>query len=134
MWNWFRDNAAAIGVLCIVLGLFGGLVKFALVDPMHQRFDAIDQRFDDVGQRFDDVGQRFNDLYKYIDERFNAVDQRFDTIDERFNVVDQRFDSLTSEVSELRKLTARITERISRNEGEIDVIRQQLQTADKPAP
>ena len=113
MWNRFRDNAAAIGVLCIVLGLFGGLVKFALVDPMHQRFDAIDQRFDD--------------LYKYIDERFNAVDQRF-------NAVDQRLDSLTSEVSELRKLTARITERISRNEGDIDVIRQQLQTADKPTP
>ena len=113
MWNWFRDNAAAIGVLCIVLGLFGGLVKFALVDPMHQRFDALDQRFDAIGQRFDD-------LYKYVDERFNAVDQRLD--------------SLTSEVSELRKLTARITERISRNEGEIDVIRQQLQTADKPTP
>ena len=125
MWNWFRDNAAAIGVLCIVLGLFGGLVKFALVDPMHQRFDAIDQRFDDVGQRF-------NDLYKYIDERFNAVDQRFDTIDERFNAVDQRFDSLTSEVSELRKLTARITERISRNEGEIDVIPKKL-PPDAPA-
>ena len=127
MWNRFKDNAAAIGVLCIVLGLFGGLVKFALVDPMHQRFDAIDQRFDAVDQRFDD-------LYKYIDERFNAVDQRFDAIDERFNAVDQRFDSLTSEVSELRKLTARITERISRNEGEIDVIRQQLQTTDKPTP
>ncbi len=118
MWNWFKDNAAAIGVLCIVLGLFGGLVKFALVDPINQRFDAIEQRFDD----FD----------RYIGERFNTVDQRFDAVDQRFDAVDQRLDSLTSEVSELRKLTARITERISRNEGEIDVIPKKL-PPDAPA-
>ena len=112
MWNWFKDNTAAIGVLCIILGLFGGLVKFTLVDPMHQRFDAIDQRFDD----FD----------KYISERFNTVDERFNAVDQRFDAVDQRLDSLTSGVSELRRLTARITERISRNEGEIDVIPKKL--------
>ena len=41
---------------------------------------------------------------------------------------------LGDEVSELRKLTVGIIEPVSRNEGEIDVIREQIQTADKPSP
>ena len=113
MWYWLKDNAASIGAICVVLGLFGGFAKVVVVDPIHQRFDAVDQRFDD--------------FEKYINERFNAVDQRFDA-------VDKRLDGLTSEVTELRKLTTSISERVSRNEGVIDVLRQQLQTADKPTP
>ena len=88
------------------------------------RFDAqdklISQHFEAVNQRFDAVNQRFDAQDKYINQRFDAQDKRLD--------------SLTNEVSELHKLTVGISERVSRSEGEIDVIRQQLQTADKPSP
>ena len=120
MKNWLKDNAAAIGAICVVLGLFGGFAKVAVVDPIHQRFDDFEKYID----------ERFNSVAK----RFDAVDQRFDAVDQRFDAVDQRFDSLTSEVSELRKLTASIAERVSRNEGQILIIREHLQTVDAPAP
>ena len=106
-----------------------------------QRFEAVDQRFVAVDQRFQSVDQRFEAL----DHRFDAINQRFDAQDRRiddlkaemtrrFDAQDERLDRLTDEVSELRKLTVGIIERVSRNEGEIDVIRDQLRTADKPAP
>ena len=84
---------------------------------LHDRLDAQDRYID---QRFEAIEQRF-------DHRFNAVEQRFDA-------VDQRFDRLTDEVSELRRLIVDIGQRVSRNEGQIDVIREHLQIADTPAP
>ena len=77
------------------------------------------------------MDQRFNAQDKLIDQRFNAQDRRIDELKADMN---RRFDRLTDEVLELRKLTVSIIERVSRNEGEIDVIREQLQIADKPAP
>ena len=84
------------------------------------------------------MDQRFNAQDKFIDLRFDAQDRRIDELkadmNRRFDAQDKRFDRLTDEVFELRKLTVSIIERVSRNEGEIDVIREQLQIADKPAP
>ena len=84
------------------------------------------------------IDQRFNAQEKLFSQRFDAQDRRIDDLkagmNYRFDAQDKRLDGLTDEVSELRKLTVGISERVSRNEGEIDVIRQQLQTADKPSP
>ena len=147
-WNWIKDNAGAIMAITIVLGGFSGIIQFGIINPMHQRFDAInqrfdavdqrfdavDQRFDAVDQRFDTVDQRFNDLRAEMNTRFDAQDKymnaRFDAVDERFDAQDQRLQRLEDDVSDLRKLS----DRVSRNEGQIDLIRQQLQTADTPSP
>ena len=71
------------------------------------------------------ISERLDAQDKYIARRFNAMEKH---TDQRFDFVDQRLDRLTTEVSELRKFG----ERISRNEERIDIIRQQLQTADAP--
>ena len=145
IWNWTKENAGAMAAIGgILLGLTG-IIQFGVLNPIHQAFDAINQRFDAVDQRFDAVDQRFDaqdkrldDLKVEINRRFDAqdkhVNQRFDAQDkyihQRFDAVDQRLERLESDVLELRKLS----DRVSRNEGQIDVIRQQLQTADAPSP
>ena len=145
IWDWIKENAGAIAAIGgILLGLTG-IIQFGVLNPIHQAFDAINQRFDAVDQRFDAVDQRFDaqdkrldDLKVEINRRFDAqdkhVNQRFDAQDkyihQRFDAVDQRLERLESDVLELRKLS----DRVSRNEGQIDVIRQQLQTADAPSP
>lgn len=58
-------------------------------------------------------------LHKRLDAQDRYIDQRFDA-------VDWRFDRLTHEVSELRRLIVDLGRRVSRNEGEIDVIRGHL--------
>ena len=135
--NFFARHSDTLITIATIVVAFLGLVTI-----MDQRFNAqnqlIDQRFNAQNQLMD---QRFNG----VDLRFNGVDQRFDGVDLRFDAQDRRidelkadmnrrFDRLTDEVLELRKLTVSIIERVSRNEGEIDVIREQLQIADKPAP
>jgi len=108
--NFFtRHSDTLITIATIVIAFLG------LVTIMDQRFNA--------------VAQRFNAQDKLIDQRFNAQDRRIDDLKADMN---RRFDRLTDEVFELRKLTISIIERVSRNEGEIDVIREQLQIADKP--
>lgn len=57
-----------------------------------------------------------------------------DPINARFDAQDKRLDLLTNEVSELRRLTVSIIERVSRNEGQIDFLREQFQTVDAPSP
>jgi len=52
----------------------------------------------------------------------------------RAKLVDKRIDRLADEVSELQKLTVGIGERVSRNEGRIDVILDQMRAADTPSP
>ena len=113
--NFFaRHSDTLITVATIVVAFLG------LVTVIDQRFNAQDKLID----------QRFNAQDKLIDQRFNAQDRRIDDLKADMN---RRFDRLTDEVFELRKLTVSIIERVSRNEGEIDVIREQLQIADKPA-
>lgn len=66
----------------------------------------------------------------------SPMNQRFDAMErhlgQRFDAQDQRLDRLTDEVSALPQLTASISERVSRNEGQVDVIREQMQTVDAP--
>ena len=130
-WNWIKDNAGAITAtimaITLILGGFSGIIQFGIINPMHQRFDAIDQRFDTVDQRFDDLRAEMNSRFDAQDKNMNA---RFDAVNQRFDAQDQRLQRLEDDVSELRKLS----ERVSRNEGHIDLIRQQLQTADAPSP
>ena len=110
--NFFARHSATLITIATIVVAFLGLVTI-----MDQRFNAVDQRF--------------NAQDKLIDQRFNAQDRRIDDLKADMN---RRFDRLTDEVFELRKLTVSIIERVSRNEGEIDVIREQLRIADKPAP
>ena len=119
-WNWIKDNAGAITAITVILGGFAGIIQFGIINPMNQRFDAIDQRIDDLRA---EMNTRFDAQDKYMNVRFDSVDQRFDT-------QDQRLQRLEDDVAELRMLS----ERVSRNEGQVDLIRQQLQTADAPAP
>ena len=149
IWNWIEDNAGPITVTIAVLGGFAAIIQFSVVRPMQQGFDAVNQRIDDqikyINQRFDAVNQRLNDQNKSINERFDAVDQRFDdqnksinqrfddqnkSINQRFDAQDRRIEDLVEDVSELRKLSDRVT----RNETRIDTLTEQLQTADAPSP
>ncbi|MDE0206614.1 MAG: hypothetical protein OXP66_11370 [Candidatus Tectomicrobia bacterium] len=132
---WLKDNGTVIGALAGVLVAFVAVLQLVVVGPMNRRFDAqeryIEQRFNQqdryINARFDAVDQRF----EAVDQRFEAVDQRFDDLraemNQRFNQQDQRLDQLTDEVSALRALVVGIGERVSRNEGAIGVIREQLQ-------
>ena len=126
-WNWIKDNAGAITAITVILGGFAGIIQFGIINPMNQRFDAMNQRFDAIDQRIDDLraemNTRFDAQDKYMNVRFDSVDQRFDT-------QDQRLQRLEDDVAELRMLS----ERVSRNEGQVDLIGQQLQTADAPTP
>ena len=109
-WNWIKENGGPLATIATLLVAITILFQFGVLNPILQRFDAIDQRFDD--QR----DQRIDDLEIMMNQRFDAVDQRLE--------------GLENDVSELRK----IDDRVSRNEGQIDVIRQQLQTVDTPSP
>ena len=141
-WNWIKENGGPLATIATVLVALTILFQFGVLNPILQRFDAIDQRFDAQDKRIDDLetmmNQRFDAQDKHFNQRFDAQDkyinQRFDDqgkyMGQRFDAVDQRLESLENDVSELRK----IDDRVSRNEGQIDVIRQQLQTVDTPLP
>ena len=153
IWNWIEDNAGPIAVTIAVLGGFAAILQFSVVRPMHQGFNAVNQRIDDqiryinqrlndqnksINERFDAVDQRFDDQNKSINQRFDAqnksINQRFDaqnkSINQRFDAQDRRIEDLVKDVSELRKLSDRVT----RNETRIDTLTEQLQTADAPSP
>ena len=133
-----EDNAGPIAVTIAILGGFAAIIQVSVVRPMHQGFDAVNQRIDDqikyVNERFDDqnrsIAQRFDDQNKLINQRFDAVNQRFDAVDQRFDAQDRRTEDLVKDVSELRKLSDRVT----RSETRIDALTEQLQTADAPSP
>ena len=153
IWNWIEDNAGPIAVTIAILGGFAAIIQFSVVRPMQQGFDAVNQRIDDqikyinqrlndqnksINERFDAVDQRFDDQNKSINQRFDdqnkSINQRFDdqnkSINQRFDAQDRRIEDLVEDVSELRKLSDRVT----RNETRIDTLTEQLQTADAPSP
>jgi len=138
MKTWLKDNGTVIGALAGVVVAFVALIQLLVVGPMNRGFSDLRS----------DMNARFDIQHRYIEARFDAVDQRFEAVDQRFDdmnrSVDQRFDDLrdemnqrfnrlTDEVSALRTLVAGISERVSRNEGAIGVIREQLQ-ADGTSP
>ena len=143
--TWLKDNGPAIGAFAGVIVALVAVLQLVVVGPMNRRFDGINDRFDDlradINQRFDQQDKYMDARFDAVDQRFKAVDQRFDTVDQRFEAVDQRFDGmnqridrLADEVSELRILVTGIGERVSRNEGQIQIIREQLQTVGAPVP
>ena len=115
MTSWLKEKGGVIGGIAGTIAAFVAVLQLFVVVPMNQRFDAMERHMD----------QRFDAQDKYINERFNAVDQRFDA-------QDQRLDRLGDEVAELRKLTIGIGERVSRSEGQIEIIREQIKTVDAP--
>ena len=105
-----------------------------LFELVNQRLDAqdrlINQHFEGVNRQFQGVNRQFQG----VNQHFEAVNQQFEAVNQRLDGHDKRLERLTDEVSELRRLTVGISERVSRNEGEIDVIREQLRIADTPSP
>ena len=95
---------------------------------------SLDAQNELISQLFAAVNQRLDAQDRLINQHFAAVNQRLDAQDKRLDSHDKHFDRLTDEVSELRRLIIGISERVSRNEGEIDVIREQLRIADTPSP
>ncbi len=128
--NFFEKHSTTLTTIATIIIAFAALVAI-----VHQRFDAQDKL---ISQRFDAQDRRTDNLDASMNQRFDAQDKRTDNLEanmnRRFDAQERRFDRLTDEVSELRKLTVSISERVSRNEGEIDVIREQIQAADKPSP
>lgn len=117
MRTWLKHNAPVIGAVAGVIVALVAVLQVTVVGPMNRRFEDVNKRFDDLRA---DISQRFDQQDKYMNSRFDAVDQRFDR--------------LADDVSELRILVTSIGERVSRNEGHIQIIREQLQTVDAPVP
>ena len=138
MWKRIKENAAAAGAVATIFVGFAAIAQFGIVNPIQQRFDAIDQRIDDfkaeITQRFDDqdkyINQRFDDQNRRIDDQNQRIDDLRTEMSRRFDAVEERLGRLSGEVSDLRKLA----DRVSRNEGRLDSITQQLQAIDAPAP
>ena len=136
MRTWLKDNGTVIGALAGVVVAFVAILQLAVVGPMNRGFADLrtdmNARFGDLRS---DMNARFDIQDKYIEARFDAVDQRFSdmnqSVNQRFDdlraEMNQRLDRLTDEVSALSTLVVGIGERVSRNEGAIGVIREQLQ-------
>ena len=120
MLAWLKDKAAVIGALTGAVVAAIAILQIVIVGPM-------DQRFDDMNQRFNDTNQRIDDLRADMNKRF---DQQSKYINARFDAVDRRLGRLQDDVSELRTLS----DRVSRNEGQIDILMEQVQTTPQPVP
>ena len=121
MRTWLKDNATVIGALAGALVAFVAVLQLAVVGPMNRGFSDLRA---DMNARFEAVDRRFDDLRGEVNQRFDDLRAE---MTQRFNQQDQRLDRLTDEVSALRGLVVGIGERVSRNEGAIGVIREQLQ-------
>ena len=146
MKTWLKDNGTVIGALAGVTVAFVAVLQLAVVGPMNRGFadlrSDMNARFGDLRS---DMNARFDLQDKYIEARFDAVDRQFGAVDRQFEAVDQRFDDLRGEMNQrfdqqderleqladelaaVRALVVGIGERVSRNEGAIGVIREQLQ-------
>lgn len=142
---WLKENGPFIGGLTGVVVALIAVLQFVVVGPMNNRFDDlrsdmndrfalmenyINARFDAVDERFDLQDRHINARFDAMDQRFKAVDQRFDAVDQRLEALEQRLGRLETDVSELRSLN----DRISRNEGRIDQLAEQLRAAPTPGP
>ena len=119
MQDWIKENSTPITIVISTVAALATVLTVILTAT------------NSIHHRLDDMNHRFDAQDKHINQRFDAQDKY---INQRFDAVDQRFDALENDVTELRELIVGISERVSRNEGQIDVIRQQLQTADAPSP
>ena len=133
MTNWIKENKTPITVVV-------SAVATITVVTIHYRLDDTNQRFSDLRA---EMNQRFDAQDKYINQRFDAQDKRIDDLENdlkteinlRFNAQDQRLERLENNVSELHTLIVSIRDRVSRNEGQINLLTQQLNTAEtNPRP
>ena len=139
MKTWLKDNVPVIAALAGAVVAFVAILQLAIVGPMNRGFDdlraEINQRFEAVDQRLGDMNrgmnQRLDDMNRSMNQRFDQQDKYMNT---RFEAVDRRLDQLTGEVSGLRTLVIGIGERVSRNEGRIDLLTEQLQATPVPSP
>lgn len=122
MSSWLKEKGSVVGGIGGSIAAFVAILQLFVVAPMNQRFDDLRAYMD---QRFDAQDQRIDDLTELMNQRFDAQDQRLDG-------QDQRLDRLADEVAELRKLTVSIGERLSRSEGQIEIIREQIETVNAP--
>ena len=104
MSSWLKEKGSVIGGIAGTIAAFVAVLQLFVVAPMNQRFDAMEKRLDA--------------MERHVDRRFDAQDQRLDR--------------LADEVAELRKLTVSIGERVSRSEGQIEILREQIKTVDAP--
>lgn len=145
--TYFEKYGHTVITVAAIIAAFVGLVTIDgnRFDAQDRRLDAqdrlISQLFELVNQRLDAqdrlISQHFegvNQQFEGVNRHFEAIDRQFEAVNQRLDGHDKRLDRLTDEVSELRRLIVGISERVSRNEGEIDVIREQLRIADTPSP
>ena len=122
MSSWLKYNGGSIGAVGGTLAAFVAVLQLFVVSPMNQRFNDLRAYID---QRLDRVDRRIDDLTTHMNKRFDSQDKRFDS-------QDVRLDRLADEVAALRRLTVSIGERLSRSEGQIEVIREQIKIVDAP--
>ena len=142
--TYFEKYGHTVITVAAVVAAFVGLVTINgnRFDAQDRRLDAqdklISQLFELFNQRLDAQDRLINQHFEAVNQRLDAQDrlinQQFEAVNQRLDGHDKRLDRLTDEVSELRRLVVGISERVSRNEGEIDVIREQLRIADTPSP
>ena len=109
MANWVKDNKTPITVVVSAVGTIAVILGVMLTS------------INTIHYRLDDTNQRFSDLRAEINLRFDAQDQRLER--------------LGNDVSELHTLIVSIKDRVSRNEGQINLLTQQLNTAEtNPRP
>ena len=144
MWNWIRNNGTgilAVGAVITALHLSVGSINHRM-DDTHRRLDDALGRLGDVNQG---IRQSIRDLKAAVDQRFDAQDARIDDLvtdvnrrfedlradmNQRFDAQDKRIEDLARGLVDLRTLG----DRVSRNEGQINVIMQQLQDPDESTP
>ena len=142
--TYFEKYGHTVITVAAIIAAFVGLVTIHgnRFDAQDRRLDAqdklISQLFELFNQRLDAQDRLINQHFEAVNQRLDAQDrlinQQFEAVNQRLDGHDKRLDRLTDEVSELRRLVVGISERVSRNEGEIDVIREQLRIADTPSP
>ena len=131
MLTWLKDNGPVIGAVAGALLALAAILQLLVAGPINRGFDDLRS---EMSSRFEAADQRFSDLRSDMNQRFNdlrlEMNQRLDSVDQRLDAVEQRLGRLETDVSALRMLS----DRVSRNEGQIDLLREQLQTVDAPTP
>ena len=108
MSSWLKEKGSVVGGIGGTIAAFVAVLQLFVVGPMNQRFDAMEKHVD----------QRISDLTALMSQRFDAQDRRFDSQDERLDRLEEAIRTFDRQ--------------ISRNEGQIEVIREQIKTVDAP--
>ena len=119
MASWLREKGSTIGAIAGTLAAIVAVLQLFVVGPMNQRFNDLRAYMD---QRFDAQDQQRDRLEAETSRRFDAMDARFDSQQAQTN---RRFDAVLEAIMGFDR-------RVSRNEGQMEVIREQIQAVDAP--